>query len=131
MAAKAGAHHVLNPKEHNVVADCRALTGGEDLGVDVSFDCAGLEVTINAAIAALRPKGVCVNVAIWRSVSLGLAGRVLLMGPFFAASSLRFVGVSSRSQADEPRSADRHERTCSRREDAQRSALPLPPPSPL
>lgn len=33
--------------------------------MDVSFECAGVQATINTGIQALRPKGICVNVAIW------------------------------------------------------------------
>ncbi|SCZ96303.1 BZ3500_MvSof-1268-A1-R1_Chr8-2g10104 [Microbotryum saponariae] len=65
MATHAGAHHVISPREDDVVSKCRELTGGDDVGVDVSFECAGVEASLTAAIAALRPRGTCVNVAIW------------------------------------------------------------------
>jgi (R,R)-butanediol dehydrogenase/meso-butanediol dehydrogenase/diacetyl reductase len=65
MATHAGAHHVLTPNDSDIIAECQKLTGGRDKGVDVSFECAGVQATINTAIGALRPKGVCVNVAIW------------------------------------------------------------------
>ncbi|SCV67122.1 BQ2448_5768 [Microbotryum intermedium] len=65
MATHAGAHHVISPREDDVVSKCRELTGGDDIGVDVSFECAGVEASLTAAIAALRPRGTCLNVAIW------------------------------------------------------------------
>lgn len=39
------------------------LTGG--IGVDVAFDAAGVQVTMDAAIESVRPRGTVVNVAIW------------------------------------------------------------------
>ncbi|ORY66796.1 chaperonin 10-like protein [Leucosporidium creatinivorum] len=64
MATLAGATHVLTPpREGDIIAQVKALTEGN--GVDVSFECAGVQATINTGIGALRPKGVCVNVAIW------------------------------------------------------------------
>jgi (R,R)-butanediol dehydrogenase/meso-butanediol dehydrogenase/diacetyl reductase len=65
MAQVAGAHHVLSPKDGDIITECRRLTGGDDRGVDVSFECAGVQATINTAIGALRTRGTCVNVAIW------------------------------------------------------------------
>ncbi|KDE03763.1 hypothetical protein, variant [Microbotryum lychnidis-dioicae p1A1 Lamole] len=65
MATHAGAHHAISPREDDVVSKCRELTGGDDVGVDVSFECAGVEASLTAAIAALRPRGTCLDVAIW------------------------------------------------------------------
>lgn len=62
-AKNVGADYVINPLESDPVEEIRALTGG--LGVDVTFEVAGIEVTINAAIQATRPEGNVVNVSIW------------------------------------------------------------------
>lgn len=65
MATHAGATHVLTPPSGGgtIIAEVKELTGGN--GVDVSFECAGVQATIDTGIKALRPKGTCVNVAIW------------------------------------------------------------------
>lgn len=65
MALHAGATHVLTPPRDGgtIIAEVKQLTDGH--GVDVSFECAGVQATIDTAIKALRPKGICVNVAIW------------------------------------------------------------------
>ncbi|PMD52828.1 GroES-like protein [Hyaloscypha bicolor E] len=72
-AKKFGADAVVNPLEpltgdredevtDPVVAACRDLTGGD--GVDVSFDATGMQSTLDAAIAAAKPRGIIFNVAI-------------------------------------------------------------------
>lgn len=65
MAKRAGAHHVFDPMESNVVSECQKLTGGSDVGVAVSFECAGKQKALDQALGALRTGGTCVNVAIW------------------------------------------------------------------
>ncbi|KAL8291234.1 hypothetical protein RQP46_002212 [Phenoliferia psychrophenolica] len=78
-ATHAGAHHVFDPREADVIASCRELTGGGDMGVDVSFECAGVQAGLDVALGALRPGGICVNVAIWdRKAEVDMVG--LLMG---------------------------------------------------
>jgi (R,R)-butanediol dehydrogenase / meso-butanediol dehydrogenase / diacetyl reductase len=72
-AKKFGADVVVNPLEpfpgsredkitDGVVAACRDLTDGA--GVDVAFDATGMQSTLDAAIAAVRPRGTIFNVAI-------------------------------------------------------------------
>jgi threonine dehydrogenase-like Zn-dependent dehydrogenase len=57
------ANEVFDPTTEAVGEKCRALTGGE--GVDVVFDCAGIQAGFNMGMDALRFKGVYVNVASW------------------------------------------------------------------
>lgn len=64
MAQLAGAHHVLSPKESDVVKEVQSLTG-DDKGVSAAFECAGVQQTLETAISAVRTRGVVVNVAIW------------------------------------------------------------------
>ncbi|KAM0748908.1 alcohol dehydrogenase GroES domain protein [Meredithblackwellia eburnea MCA 4105] len=64
-ALKAGAHHVFNPIEVDVPKECQKLTGGEDRGVDVAFECAGVQKALDQVLASIRPRGIAVNVAIW------------------------------------------------------------------
>jgi 2-desacetyl-2-hydroxyethyl bacteriochlorophyllide A dehydrogenase len=59
-----GAHHVFNPLQYDAVALSRQLSG-QDGGVDVVFDCAGVKASIATACAAVRARGCVVNVAIW------------------------------------------------------------------
>ncbi|KAF5655270.1 Diacetyl reductase [Fusarium circinatum] len=62
-ATKFGATTVLDPTTTNVGEDCKRLCDGE--GVQVVFDCAGMQSTLETALAASRPRAVIVNVAIW------------------------------------------------------------------
>jgi (R,R)-butanediol dehydrogenase/meso-butanediol dehydrogenase/diacetyl reductase len=59
------ADEVFNPLTENVADKCRELTNGE--GVDVVFDCAGLQRACNTGMDALRHKGFYVNVAGWEA----------------------------------------------------------------
>jgi (R,R)-butanediol dehydrogenase/meso-butanediol dehydrogenase/diacetyl reductase len=62
-APGAGADHVLDPTEVDVPEAVRELTDGA--GADVTFECAGIDQVLASAVAATRPGGTCVNVAIW------------------------------------------------------------------
>ncbi|KAJ9637944.1 hypothetical protein H2204_004534 [Knufia peltigerae] len=54
---------VIDPKTENVGDICRDLTGGK--GVDVVFDCAGVQVGFDAGVDSLKHGGTLVNVSIW------------------------------------------------------------------
>jgi len=54
---------VFNPVTDNIGDKCREATGGE--GVDVVFDCAGVQKGFVAGMDALRYRGFYVNLAIW------------------------------------------------------------------
>ncbi|KAK5193741.1 hypothetical protein LTR99_006030 [Exophiala xenobiotica] len=62
--AKATVDRVIDPKTENVGDVCRSLTDGGK-GVDVVFDCAGVQPGLDAGMDALRHGGTLVNVAIW------------------------------------------------------------------
>ncbi len=62
-AGVAGADHVLDPRQDDVVEAVMELTKGR--GADVSFECAGIDQVLATAIRATRAGGTCVNVAIW------------------------------------------------------------------
>ena len=47
----------------DVAGKCRDLTGG--IGVDVVFDCAGVQRAADVGFDALRARGTYVNVAVW------------------------------------------------------------------
>ena len=58
-----GAHHVLDPREQDVVAEVKRLTGG--LGADVGFDAAGSQYAIDTAFESIKARGTLVNIAVW------------------------------------------------------------------
>jgi len=62
-APGAGADVVLDPTEVDVPEAVREHTAGA--GADVAFECAGVDAVLADAIAATRPGGTVVNVAIW------------------------------------------------------------------
>ncbi|MCJ8504830.1 2,3-butanediol dehydrogenase [Kocuria flava] len=63
-ALEAGvADHALDPRETDVVAAVRELTGGR--GADVAFECTSVQVVLDTLMEALRPTGVLVVVSIW------------------------------------------------------------------
>ncbi|MDE3838696.1 butanediol dehydrogenase [Bacillus methanolicus] len=63
IAKRVGANIVVNPMEVDAVQTIKEHTNG--LGVDVAFEVAGIEPTINAAVQATRSEGNVVNVSIW------------------------------------------------------------------
>lgn len=58
-----GATHLLD--SHNVDVPETVLRLTDNIGVDVLFDTAGVEVALNGAIPACRTHGTIVNVAVW------------------------------------------------------------------
>ena len=54
---------VFNPVEENMVDKCKEMTGGE--GVDLVFDCAGVERAMKDGFAALKYRGTYINIAGW------------------------------------------------------------------
>ena len=54
-------HAVIDPVKEDVGERCRSLTDGA--GVSAVFDCAGVQVGLDAGMDALRFGGVYVNVA--------------------------------------------------------------------
>lgn len=61
--AKAVVDKIIDPKSENVGEVCRSFTGGK--GADVVFDCAGIQVGLEAAFDAIVRGGYFVNVAVW------------------------------------------------------------------
>jgi threonine dehydrogenase-like Zn-dependent dehydrogenase len=65
---------IIDPRSENVGDICRELTGGK--GVDVVFDCAGVQPGLDAGFDALKRGGTFVNVAVWeKPVSSTVAER--------------------------------------------------------
>ena len=62
-ASRFGATAVLDPTNTNIGNRCREICAGS--GAQVVFDCAGVQSTLDAALAASKPRGVIVNLALW------------------------------------------------------------------
>ena len=58
-----GAHYVVDPSKEDVVKSVREICGGQ--GVNLVFDCAGVQAGLDAATLALRARGTLVNIAVW------------------------------------------------------------------
>jgi len=67
IAKQVGAHMVINPSEVDAVEAIKNATDG--IGVDVAFEVAGIEPTIQAAIQAARAEGNVVNISIWEKTA--------------------------------------------------------------
>ncbi|MDN4075370.1 2,3-butanediol dehydrogenase [Fictibacillus terranigra] len=67
LARKIGADVILNPAEVDAVQEIKRLTN--DLGVEVSFDAAGVEPTLNGAIQSTRFDGQVVIISIWEATA--------------------------------------------------------------
>lgn len=64
LVGRLGAELVFSPADTDIPAKVKELSGGR--GAHAVFDCAGLPVTLETALEALRPRGTIVNVAIRR-----------------------------------------------------------------
>ncbi|GAA5947741.1 hypothetical protein JCM3765_001061 [Sporobolomyces pararoseus] len=65
VAQRAGADHLLDPLNDDIVAKVKELTGGADCGVDVAFEAAGNGRALEAAIGATCTRGRILNVSVW------------------------------------------------------------------
>lgn len=63
-ARQFGAHHVLDPRQYDLVPMSLELCGGL-AGPDIVFDCAGVPASLETACKAVKSRGTVVNVAIW------------------------------------------------------------------
>jgi threonine dehydrogenase-like Zn-dependent dehydrogenase len=64
LATEMGAKHVLDPINQDVLARCVELTPDSG-GVDVVFDCAGVQAAWDVGMKAVKAKGTIVCVAVW------------------------------------------------------------------
>jgi (R,R)-butanediol dehydrogenase/meso-butanediol dehydrogenase/diacetyl reductase len=88
-AVGAGADVVVDPTSDDAAAAIRDLTGGT--GVDIAFECAGIEAVLASAIGSVRPGGTVVNVAIWGHVPQ-VAMNDLVMSEVTLIGSLAYCG---------------------------------------
>lgn len=62
------ASSILDPVKDDVEKGCRDVTDGE--GVDMVFDCAGVQVALDAGFKAIAHEGVYVMVAVWEKAMM-------------------------------------------------------------
>jgi threonine dehydrogenase-like Zn-dependent dehydrogenase len=62
MSKRMGAHVVLDPKQCDVVAETKKLTGG---GADVAIEALGLQATFENALRCLRPGGTLSSLGVY------------------------------------------------------------------
>ncbi|KAG6810721.1 hypothetical protein H0H92_010603 [Tricholoma furcatifolium] len=58
-----GATSSLDPLNVNIPETVMKMTGG--VGVDVAFDAAGVQASMDAALLSVRPRGVVLDIAVW------------------------------------------------------------------
>ncbi|KAF9883436.1 hypothetical protein FE257_003479 [Aspergillus nanangensis] len=58
-----GAQEVIDPLAENVVGRVRALT--QDAGVDIAFECSGVQAGFDAAMKGIRVRGTMTIVSLW------------------------------------------------------------------
>lgn len=83
-----GVEHVIDPTGVDVPEAIRDLTGG---GVEVAFECAGIDAVLASAIGSVRPGGRVVNVAIWGHVP-SVAMNDLVLSEISVIGSLAYCG---------------------------------------
>ncbi|KAG5352461.1 hypothetical protein C0989_002171 [Termitomyces sp. Mn162] len=66
-ALKNGATLSLDPVSVDVPEAVTKATGG--IGVDIAFDAAGIQASLDAALHSVRPRGTVVNVAVWEKTA--------------------------------------------------------------
>jgi threonine dehydrogenase-like Zn-dependent dehydrogenase len=67
LALKHGATQALDPMQVVIPERVLEVTGG--VGVDVAFDAAGVQQSLDAAIGSLRARGALVGVALWEETA--------------------------------------------------------------
>ncbi|PYH86014.1 alcohol dehydrogenase [Aspergillus uvarum CBS 121591] len=60
-----GATHVLDPRTEDVVSMVRAMTG--NAGVDVAFECSGVQAGLDTALRGIRVRGTVTIVSLWEA----------------------------------------------------------------
>ncbi|KAF2741096.1 sorbitol dehydrogenase [Polyplosphaeria fusca] len=85
-AKRFGCHYVIDPTKEDVVQRCRELCDNQ--GVHVSFDCAGVQVGLDAAVQATRARGTIVNIAIWEK-------QCSITPNMFCFKERRYMGVAT------------------------------------
>lgn len=62
-AEQFGADIIIDPSKEDLIKRCKELT--KSRGIDVVYDCAGVQIAMDQAVQTLRARGTFVNIAIW------------------------------------------------------------------
>lgn len=86
LTLKHGATHAFDPLQSDIVTSTLKATNGR--GVDIAFDAAGVQTTMDAAVLSVRARGTIVNVASWEKpptidMNIILIREVIIMGKLF------------------------------------------------
>jgi (R,R)-butanediol dehydrogenase/meso-butanediol dehydrogenase/diacetyl reductase len=96
---KEAVDRVIDPRSEKVGDVCRELTGGK--GVDVVFDCAGVQPGLEAGFDAMKHAGTFVNVAVWeKPVSLSAYAGYLTLTCYSRSRSNSSYSSSRRSTSE-------------------------------
>lgn len=87
-------HKVIDPRAENIGDVCRHATAGK--GVDVVFDCAGVQAALESAFDAIAHGGTYVNVAMWDN-PVSLPHRYATTLSYDSSSSHSAPSLSKRS----------------------------------
>ena len=90
-AEQFGADVVVDPAEEDLVTRCKDLTNGR--GVDVVFDCAGVQAAMDQAVNTLCARGCYVNVAIWEA-------KCTITPVLFNFKERSYLGVATYQEGD-------------------------------
>ena len=90
-AQEIGADAVIDPSEEDVVKKVKEMTDG--VGMDVSFDAAGIQETFQTAMRATRKGGTVANIAIWE-------GPIEIEPNVMVLSELNLVGTIAYTPED-------------------------------
>ena len=108
-AKQFGADHVLDPSKDDIVSKVRDLCDGK--GVDIAFDCAGVQVGLDQAIPSIGARGTLVNIAVWEKSATFIPNQFLFR-------ERKYMGIATYVEGDFQDVIDAiasGKRSCSRR----------------
>lgn len=86
-----GADYVLDPTKDDIVKRCIEI--GNNQGVHVVYDAAGVQAGLNQAVRAVRARGTIVNIALWEHDSL-------ITPNLFNFRERKYIGVATYQEGD-------------------------------
>lgn len=86
-----GADYVLDPTKDDIVKRCIEI--GDDQGVHVVYDAAGVQAGLDQAVLAVRARGTIVNIALWE--------KPCSFHPnYFNFKERKYIGVATYQEGD-------------------------------
>ena len=86
-----GAHYVLDPTKDDIVKRVKEICNGQ--GVNIAYDAAGVQAGLDAAIRAVRARGLVVNIAVWEK-------NATITPNLFCFRERRYQGVATYQEGD-------------------------------